>query len=63
MSAWPNKVLRLRSILGLTQDQLAQQLGVTTTTISRWERGDADPSDPAKQRIQRLLRSNEEAYG
>lgn len=32
----PIKKLRLK--LGLTQDELARKLGITNTTLSRWER-------------------------
>ena len=32
-------ILQLRQEKGLTQQQLAQQLGVSNKTISKWERG------------------------
>jgi transcriptional regulator with XRE-family HTH domain len=35
------KMLRERS--GLTQRQIAEALGVTTTTIGTWERGEKEP--------------------
>jgi transcriptional regulator with XRE-family HTH domain len=34
---------KLRERAGLTQRQLAEALGVTTTTISSWERGLKEP--------------------
>jgi DNA-binding transcriptional regulator YiaG len=36
-----------RKLLGITQFELAQKLGVISTTISRWERGEAKPTNPA----------------
>ena len=35
-----------RKRLGLTQVELAQRLGVISTTVSRWETGAAVPSEP-----------------
>lgn len=34
-------VLELRILMGLTQEQFAAHLGVTLSSISRWERGSA----------------------
>jgi len=36
----PATLLARRQSLGLTQEQLAQRLRVTTTTVARWERGE-----------------------
>lgn len=33
-----------RTALGMTQEDLAEKLGVSHITVSRWERGDALPS-------------------
>ncbi len=35
----PEELQRRREALGLTQEQLARELDVTVTTVSRWERG------------------------
>ena len=42
---------RRRRQLGLTQRQLADRLGVTETTVARWERGERRISEP----VSRLL--------
>lgn len=40
-----------RRAAGLTQKQLAQELGVESITVSRWERGVTTPSLPRLRRI------------
>jgi len=37
------KLKRIRSTLGLSQEQLAQKLGIDESTIAGWERGDNTP--------------------
>jgi Predicted transcriptional regulator len=39
----PKALKRRRESLGLTQDELAERLGVPTDTLSAWERGDGRP--------------------
>jgi transcriptional regulator with XRE-family HTH domain len=39
----PKTLKRRRESLGLTQDELAERLGVETDTLSAWERGDGRP--------------------
>lgn len=47
------KIKNIRSILGITQEQLASIIGVTKTTVGRYEIGVAKPSgDPAKKLAQ-----------
>lgn len=48
---WPSVVKHYRLSAGLNQTQLADQLAVTQTMVSRWEAGGADPS----RRIQELI--------
>ncbi len=58
------QVLKLRGSLGLTQEGLARELGVTTSSVYRWEKGLARPSRLALQAIERLrTRSQEAAAG
>lgn len=47
------KGLRIR--LGLTQDELAHRLGVSWSTIARWEAGKGKPSKLAKRAIEELI--------
>ena len=50
------EIRRLRKKLNLTQEQLAQKLGVSFTTINRWENGKNEPSPLALKEIQRLMK-------
>lgn len=41
----------LRAKLGLTQEQFAAKIGVTFSTVNRWENGRGTPSPLAMRRI------------
>jgi DNA-binding transcriptional regulator YiaG len=45
----------LRLACGLTQEQFAPTLGVTYTTINRWENGRSTPSPMAMKLIEQKL--------
>ena len=49
-----NEIRKLRKRLGLTQQQLADKLGVDRTTVSRWERGEVEPSPMAERQLEEL---------
>ena len=44
-----------RSTYGLTQKRLAEQLGVTSNTVARWERGELPISRMAQMAIQSVF--------
>jgi len=44
----------MRSTLNMTQEKLAQILGVSWSSITRWERGLSKPSPLALQKIKSL---------
>lgn len=45
MTKWtPKEISRLRTRLGLTQEKMAQKLGVSFATVNRWEKGRAAPT-------------------
>ena len=50
------KLVELRSILGITQEELAISIGVSRTTVVNWESGDTIPQ---KRHLDKLL----EKYG
>ncbi len=45
-----------RKAMGLTQEQLAERLGVERTTVVRWERGQTQPMPWLRPRLARALR-------
>ncbi len=49
-----DEVQELRRRLGLTQEQMAHELGVSWTTVSRWENGHFRPSGLALQALRKL---------
>ncbi len=48
-------IYKCRLALGLTQEQLAVALGVTYSTINRWENGRSKPSPLAMEKIDKML--------
>jgi len=48
-------VYELRQRVGLSQEKFAAKLGVTFSTVSRWERQKAMPSPMAVDRMRELL--------
>ncbi|MEH7464363.1 helix-turn-helix transcriptional regulator [Bacillus thuringiensis] len=51
------KTLRyIRVALGCTREQLAQLLGVTSTTVYRWETDIHAPTKEAQKHLQEVLR-------
>ena len=53
-------IKRLRIQLGLTQEQFAAKVGVTFSTVNRWEAGRSRPSPLAWREIERQLAKNAE---
>ncbi len=50
------KLIReLRSVMELTQERFAVELGVTCSSINRWENGRSKPSPLAVQKIEEML--------
>lgn len=47
-------VKRIRRVIGLTQEKFAHELGVTVSTVNRWEGGHAQPSALAWRAIKEV---------
>ncbi len=50
-------VRELRKALGLTQEQFAAKVGVSFSTVNRWENGKGKPSPLAMKQIKKLKKS------
>jgi len=55
------KMLTIRELFGLSQEALAQSLGVSSRTVARWEEGLASPSPLALTRLRLLMQIREKA--
>ena len=55
----PRKIKTIRQKLGLSQEELAQKLGVSFTSVNRWENGQTKPSKLAKKQIDLLCKENQ----
>lgn len=49
-----NWIKRIREKLHLTQNQLAERIGVSTREVSRWENGHAEPFELAVKQLIKL---------
>lgn len=49
-------VISVRRKLKLTQEEFAHLVGVTVSTVNRWENGHVEPSRLARKAMQRLAR-------
>lgn len=52
-------IRELRQQLRLTQEQFAAKVGVTFSTVNRWENGKSAPSPLAAKRIEELLKTRD----
>ena len=51
-------ILALRVKLNISQQQLGDILGVSFSTVNRWEKGDHEPTLLAKERLKKLFKEN-----
>ena len=51
----PEKIVTLRKGRGLSQEALAEQLGVSKQAVSRWEQGSAQPDAGNLFQLSRLF--------
>jgi putative transcriptional regulator len=54
----PKRIKSIRQQLGLSQEELAQKLGVSFTSVNRWENGQTKPSKLARRQIEVLCKEN-----
>ena len=48
------KIKSVRKFIGLSQEAFAQKLGVSFTTINRWENGHVEPNQLARKNIENI---------
>lgn len=51
-------ILALRVKLNISQQQLGDMLGVSFSTVNRWEKGHHEPILLAKERLKKLFKEN-----
>ena len=54
MKPFAGSVKEIRSKLGWTQEELAHQIGVSLSTVQRWEKSGTQPSRLARRELDRL---------
>lgn len=52
---YPKKIKELREKLFLTQEELAKRLCTSTVSVSRWERGEYEPTMKMKKKLHLLF--------
>jgi len=52
----PLTIHQLREQLGLTSQEMSNRLGVSISTVSRWETGASKPSKLAVSRLEELVK-------
>jgi DNA-binding XRE family transcriptional regulator len=60
---YSERIKRVRGRLGLTQTQFADLLGVSFTTVNRWENRQSRPSQLAWSQIEQLVTDDAERSG
>lgn len=58
-----NEILSARTELGLSQEELAEELGVDRSTVTRWENGATKAPNPARRLVAEMLERHRKARG
>ena len=56
---WPDRLVRCRTVLGISQKESSRRMGVDASTLARWERGEREPTGPFATRVLRFLGASE----
>ena len=59
---YQNIIKNLRSKLVLSQQEFAELLGVSFTSVNRWENGKHEPTIKVKRKILQLCKENKIKY-
>lgn len=52
------RLVERRKLMGFTQEELARELGVTSVTVSRYERGEFDPNPAIMDKLSTALQTS-----
>lgn len=55
---WSKMILRLRAKLNLSQEELGKLVDASLASVSRWERGEHEPTPIAKVKLEDLFKEN-----
>ena len=55
---YPKTIVMLRSKLNLSQEEFGKLIGASLVSVSRWERGEFEPTKIVKVRIDELLKKH-----
>ncbi len=55
----PHQIKKIRLGLGMTQQELAREIGVAVSTINRWEKGKNRPGKMACKMLLNLMRERD----
>lgn len=55
---WAEMIRRLRNVLYITQAELGEMLGVSFSTVNRWEMGLHEPTMKMKRKLNDLFIKN-----
>ena len=50
----PNQIRAIRAWFDLTQEELAERLGVAQNSVARWENGSRNPSRPVVKLLEQM---------
>lgn len=55
---YPNAIRKLRAKLNISQQELADLLGVSFPSVNRWENGHYEPTIIVKVKLEELFKEN-----
>lgn len=55
---YAQKIKKLREVLLITQQELANLLGVSIVTVNRWENGKFEPTMKEKRKLSIMFKEN-----
>lgn len=56
---YSHAIIKLRVKLNVSQMELAKLLGVSFSSVNRWERGKYEPTIIAKEKLKELFKEND----